>query len=90
LLHLDGGDAGIEGGFARVVGQVAGVVGAPVGVRRLLPISAEVRSASEEALNKLRSSEAELAAARQRLILFGMSAQRIDRLTATQITGGEE
>lgn len=53
---------------------------------QLLPISAEVRSASEEALNKLRSSEAELAAARQRLILFGMSAQRIDRLTATQIT----
>lgn len=53
---------------------------------QLLPISAEVRSASEEALNKLRSSEAELAATRQRLILFGMSAQRIDRLTAAQIT----
>lgn len=53
---------------------------------QLLPISSEVRSASEEALNKLRSSEAELAAARQRLILFGMSAQRIDRLTASLIS----
>jgi len=53
---------------------------------QLLPISAEVRSANEEALNKLRSSEAELAAMRQRLILFGMPSNRVDRLTASQIT----
>lgn len=53
---------------------------------QLLPIGSEVRSANEEAMNKLRSSEAELAAIRQRLILFGMPAQRVDRLTASQIT----
>ncbi|MEZ5423513.1 MAG: efflux RND transporter periplasmic adaptor subunit [Pyrinomonadaceae bacterium] len=53
---------------------------------KLLPISSEVRTANEEAMNQLRISEAELAAVRQRLILFGMSTQRVDRLTASQIT----
>jgi len=53
---------------------------------KLLPISSEVRTANEEAMNRLRSSEAELAAVRQRLLLFGMPPQRVDRLTASQIT----
>lgn len=53
---------------------------------QLLPIRAEVRSANEEAMNKLRTSEAELAAVRQRLIVFGMPTQLVDRLTASQIT----
>lgn len=49
---------------------------------RLLPISPEVRSADEEALNKLRTAETEFAATRQRLILFGMPAGSVDRLTS--------
>ena len=54
---------------------------------RLLPISAEVRSASEDALNKLRSAETELASTRQRLILYGMPAARVNALrTASQVT----
>jgi RND family efflux transporter MFP subunit len=54
---------------------------------QLLPISNEVRAASEEALNKLRTAEGELSAIRQRLILFGMSPERINALQATaQIT----
>jgi multidrug efflux pump subunit AcrA (membrane-fusion protein) len=54
---------------------------------RLLPISSEVRSASEEALNKLRSAETELASTRQRLILYGMPAGRVNALrSATQVT----
>ena len=54
---------------------------------RLLPISNEVRTASEEALNKLRSAETELASTRQRLILYGMSASRVNSLrSAAQVT----
>ena len=54
---------------------------------QLLPISAEVRSASEEALNKLRSAETELASTRQRLILYGMPAARVNALhSASQVT----
>jgi RND family efflux transporter MFP subunit len=53
----------------------------------LLPISAEVRSASEDALNKLRSAETELASTRQRLILYGMPAARVNALrSASQVT----
>ncbi|MEP7213480.1 MAG: efflux RND transporter periplasmic adaptor subunit [Acidobacteriota bacterium] len=53
---------------------------------QLLPISSEVRGASEEALNKLRTAETELAATRQRLILYGVSAGRVDSLrVASQI-----
>lgn len=50
---------------------------------RLLPISNEVRTASEEALNKLRTAEGELSAARERLILFGMSRERVNVLRST-------
>jgi RND family efflux transporter MFP subunit len=54
---------------------------------KLLPVSAEVRSAAEEALNKLRSAETELASMRQRLVLYGMPAGRINALrSASQIT----
>jgi cobalt-zinc-cadmium efflux system membrane fusion protein len=53
----------------------------------LLPISAEVRSASEEALNKLRTAESDLAATRQRLILLGMPASRVNGLgSPSQVT----
>jgi RND family efflux transporter MFP subunit len=53
----------------------------------LLPISPEVRSANEEALNKLRSAETDASAVRQRLILYGMSPARVDSLrNASQIT----
>lgn len=53
----------------------------------LLPISPEVRSASEEALNKLRTAESDLAATRQRLILLGMSASRLNGLgSPSQVT----
>ncbi|KXK07365.1 MAG: RND family efflux transporter MFP subunit [Acidobacteria bacterium OLB17] len=54
---------------------------------QLLPISPEVRGANEEALNKLRSAETELAALRERLILFGMSRERVESLNSpSQIT----
>lgn len=53
----------------------------------LLPVSNEVRTANEEALNKLQSAESDLSATRQRLILLGMSPTRIDSLHSTsQIT----
>ena len=55
--------------------------------RELLPIGAEVRVASEESLNKLRTAETELAAVRQRLLLLGMSPERLRTLRASsQIT----
>jgi RND family efflux transporter MFP subunit len=53
----------------------------------LLPIGAEVRTASEEALNKLRTAETELASTRQRLIQYGMPTGRINALrSASQVT----
>jgi multidrug efflux pump subunit AcrA (membrane-fusion protein) len=53
----------------------------------LLPISAEVRTATEEALNKLRTAETEFASTRQRLILYGLPAARINSLhSASQVT----
>lgn len=55
----------------------------------ILPISPEVRSANEEALNKLRGAETELAAVRQRLILFGMSSVRVDRLASASQVNAE-
>jgi RND family efflux transporter MFP subunit len=54
---------------------------------QLLPISNEVRTASEEALNKLQSAESDLSATRQKLLLYGMPAARINALRSTsQIT----
>jgi len=54
---------------------------------QLLPISNEVRIASEEALNKLRTAESDLSTSRQRLLLFGMSPNRVNSLHSTsQIT----
>jgi multidrug efflux pump subunit AcrA (membrane-fusion protein) len=59
--------------------------------RELLPIGAEVRVASEESLNKLRTAETELAAVRQRLLLLGMSPERLRTLRASsQITSEVE
>lgn len=53
---------------------------------QLLPISDEVRTAGEEALNKLRTAEGELSAARERLVLFGMTRERVNALrSASQI-----
>ncbi len=53
---------------------------------RLLEINPETRTQNEEALNKLRAAEGELASARQRLLLYGLSEQRIAALrSATQI-----
>lgn len=49
---------------------------------KLLPVGPEVRSANEEALNKLRNAEGDLAATRQKLVLFGMSESRVERLTS--------
>ncbi|HTH52241.1 MAG TPA: efflux RND transporter periplasmic adaptor subunit [Pyrinomonadaceae bacterium] len=54
---------------------------------QLLPVSNEVRTATEEALNKLQSAESELSTTRQRLLLFGMAASRVNALRSTsQIT----
>jgi membrane fusion protein, heavy metal efflux system len=53
---------------------------------KLLEISPETRSQNEEALNRLRAMESELATIRQRLVLYGMSDQRIAGLrSASQI-----
>jgi RND family efflux transporter MFP subunit len=53
----------------------------------ILDINPETRAQNEEALNKLRSVEGELAAVRQRLILYGMTEQRIAALhSASQVT----
>jgi multidrug efflux pump subunit AcrA (membrane-fusion protein) len=55
--------------------------------RQIVEINPETRAANEEALNKLRTSESELAAVRQRLILYGMSPDRIGSLrTPSQVT----
>jgi RND family efflux transporter MFP subunit len=48
--------------------------------KQLLTINPQSRSENEEAQNKLRAAESELAASRQRLLLYGMSPQRIDSL----------
>ena len=54
---------------------------------RLVEINPETRTQNEEALNKLRSSESELATSRQRLILYGMSPDRVSSLrNASQVT----
>jgi len=54
---------------------------------QLLPISNEVRIANEEALNKLQTAESDLSVTRERLLLFGMSPNRINSLRSTsQIT----
>jgi cobalt-zinc-cadmium efflux system membrane fusion protein len=54
---------------------------------RLLPINPETMAQNEEALNKLRRSESELATARQRLLLYGMTPQRVNSLRAvSQVT----
>ncbi len=53
----------------------------------LLGVSQETRSDLEEATNVLRNAESELAAIRQKLLLFGMSADRIGALrSASQIS----
>jgi RND family efflux transporter MFP subunit len=53
---------------------------------KLLEINPETRTQNEEALNKLRATESELATVRQRLVLYGMSEQRVAGLrTASQV-----
>jgi RND family efflux transporter MFP subunit len=55
--------------------------------RQLLAVNPQTRAENEEALNKLRRAEAELAAQRQKLVLYGMSPQRISALrTPAQIS----
>jgi len=48
--------------------------------KELLKINPQSRTENEEAGNKLRSSEADLATMRQKLLLYGMSPDRIDSL----------
>ncbi len=55
--------------------------------KQLLSINPQSRAENEEALNKLRNAESEIAAARQKLLLYGMSPQRVNSLrSVTQIT----
>ena len=55
--------------------------------RKLLAINPQSNSENEEALNKLRSAESELATTRQKLLLYGMSPQRVEALrNVSQIT----
>jgi RND family efflux transporter MFP subunit len=56
---------------------------------QLLPVSNEVRTASEDALNKLQAAESDLSATRQRLLLLGMSAARINALRSTSQISSE-
>ena len=54
---------------------------------QLIEINPETRAQNEEALNKLRTSESELATTRQKLILYGMSSDRVSSLrNASQVT----
>ena len=54
--------------------------------RQLLEINPATRTEFDQATTKLRNAEAELAAARQKLILYGLSPQRVSALrTAAQI-----
>jgi membrane fusion protein, heavy metal efflux system len=54
---------------------------------KLVEIGAASREELEQATTKLRSAEAELASQRQRLLLLGLSAQRIDQLkSSAQVT----
>lgn len=54
--------------------------------RQLLEINPATRTEFDQATTKLRNTEAELAATRQKLLLYGLSAQRVNALrTASQI-----
>jgi RND family efflux transporter MFP subunit len=54
--------------------------------RQLLEINPATRTEFDQATTKLRNTEAELASTRQKLLLYGLSAQRVNALrTASQI-----
>lgn len=56
---------------------------------KLLGVSQETRSELEEASNMLRNAESERAAIRQKLMLFGMPASRIDALRSVSQISSE-
>jgi RND family efflux transporter, MFP subunit len=56
---------------------------------KLLAINPQSRAENEEAQNKLRAVEAELAAVRQRLILYGMPPSHIDALRSVSQISSE-
>lgn len=57
--------------------------------KQLLTINPQNRTENEEAQNKLRAAESELAALRQKLLLYGMSPQRIDALRSVSQINSE-
>jgi RND family efflux transporter MFP subunit len=57
--------------------------------KQLLDINPATRSESEEAANKLRNAESELASNRQKLLLYGASPQRISSLRSVSQINSE-